>query len=284
MRSWDFGDLPAEVQLHSAGVSLRMYPGLEDDGATVRLRLFPTAEAAHAASPGGVMRLAALAMPQQCELIARHWAGDREFALLVAAAGFDRGLFREIADRAVADVMALGERGVPRTASEFAARVDAGRSRVAERGEAIGRVVKAVLVALKDVRAALAELGAPAFSAGRASIVGQLESLLAPGWVRQTPEQAFQQLPKYVRAAARRAERLRNDVERDRKLDAQVAPFETALRALAARADPAAPAPEQQRLRWMIEEFRLSLFAQELRTLGPVSTKRLDEQLRLARG
>ncbi len=283
LRSWDFGDLPEAVELQSAGVSLRMYPGLEDDVAAVRLRLFPTAEAAQAASPGGVMRLAALAMSQQCELIARHWAGDREFALLVAAAGFDRGLFREIADRAVAEVIALAERGLPRTASEFAARVDVGRSRVAERGEAIGRVVKAVLVALKDARAALGELGAPAFSAGRAAIVGQLESLLAPGWVRQTPEQAFQQLPKYVRAAARRAERLRNDVERDRKLDAQVVPFETALRALVARADPAAPAVEQQRLRWMIEEFRLSLFAQELRTLGPVSTKRLDEQLRLAR-
>jgi ATP-dependent helicase HrpA len=63
-----------------------------------------------------------------------------------------------------------------------------------------------------------------------------------------------------------------------------VVPFEAALRALVARADPAAPAVEQQRLRWMIEEFRLSLFAQELRTLGPVSAKRLDEQLRLARG
>ena len=87
-----------------------------------------------------------------------------------------------------------------------------------------------------------------------------------------------------MRAAARRAERLRNDAERDRKLDAQVAPFETALRALVTQADPAAPAPEQQRLRWMIEEFRLSLLAQELRTLGPVSAKRLEEQLRLARG
>ena len=72
--------------------------------------------------------------------------------------------------------------------------------------------------------------------------------------------------------------------ERDRKLDAQVVPYETGLRALVARADPASPASEQQRLRWMIEEFRLSLFAQELRTLGPVSARRLEEQLRLARG
>ena len=50
-----------------------------------------------------------------------------------------------------------------------------------------------------------------------------------------------------------------------------------------AKADPSKPAPERDRLRWMIEEFRVSLFAQELKTLAPVSAKRLDEQLRLAR-
>ena len=283
VRSWDFGDWPEQVQLRSSGISLRMYPGIEDRGTAVQLRLFPAAEAAQVASAGGVARLAALAMPQQYELITRHWAGDREFALLVAAAGFDRALFREIADRAVAEAMGLAERGLPRTASEFAARVDAARSQVADRGEIIGRVARAVLVACKDARAALGEVEAPAFSSGRAAIQRQLESLLAPGWVRQTPGPVFQQLPKYVRAAARRAERLRNDVERDRKLDAQVAPFETALRVLVSRADPAAPAAAQQRLRWMIEEFRLSLFAQELRTLGPVSAQRLEEQLRLAR-
>ena len=85
-----------------------------------------------------------------------------------------------------------------------------------------------------------------------------------------------------MRAAHRRAERARNDVERDRKLQAQVAPYQAALSRLDRSADAARPAPERERLRWMIEEFRVSLFAQELRTLQPVSAKRLDEQLRLA--
>jgi ATP-dependent helicase HrpA len=283
VRNWDFGDLPEEVQVRSGGVSLRMYPGIEDCGTAVRLRLFPSSDAAAGASSGGVMRLAALAMAQQHVLVARQWSSDREFALLVAAGGFDQGLFREIADRAVADALCIGERGLPRTAREFAARVERARADVVERGEAIGRVAKSVLLALKDVRAALGELAAPVFAQGHASIQRQLASLLAPGWLRHTPELVFQQLPKYLRAAARRAERLRNDIERDRKLEAQVAPFETPLRNLEASADRSEPAPERQRLRWMIEEFRLSLFAQELRTLGPVSAQRLEEQLRLAR-
>jgi ATP-dependent helicase HrpA len=81
---------------------------------------------------------------------------------------------------------------------------------------------------------------------------------------------------------ARRLERARGDVDRDQKLQAQVAKYEIELRRLDATATADAPAAERERLRWMIEEFRLSLFAQDLRTLLPVSSKRLDEQLQLA--
>jgi ATP-dependent helicase HrpA len=90
-------------------------------------------------------------------------------------------------------------------------------------------------------------------------------------------------MPKYLRAAARHATRLRNDAVRARRLEAEAAPFDAALRELAARADPGPPGAELERLRWMIEEFRLSLHAQELRTLEPVSAKRLEAQLRRAR-
>jgi ATP-dependent helicase HrpA len=138
-------------------------------------------------------------------------------------------------------------------------------------------------MALKEARAALVALAAPAFAPGRDSIQRQLSALLAPGWVRRTPASAFPQLPKYVKAAARRAQRLRDDVHRDHKLDAQVVPFTAALRDLDAKCGPFGRGPELERLRWMIEEFRLSLFAQDLRTQGPVSSRRLAAQLEKAR-
>jgi len=213
---------------------------------------------------------------QQC-------AADRELVLLVAAAGMDRRLFGDIADRAMADALGIAEHGIPRTRRDFEARLESGRTQVTTRGDEVLRTVKAVLLALKDARTALSELALPAFAEGSSSIARQLEALLAPGWVRDTPAPAFLQLRKYVRAAARRAERLRNDVQRDRRLDAQVAPFVDAWRSLLARHGPHTPAVEAERLRWMIEEFRLSLFAQDLRTLGPVSATRLEQQLRLAR-
>jgi ATP-dependent helicase HrpA len=283
VKRWDFGDLPQNLRVVSGRVTLRMYPGIEDAGNAVRLRLFPNPESAAAATVHGVVRLAALAMPQQHDLVVRQCAGDRELALLAAAAGFDRSLFGEIADRAVEAALQLDDRHLPRSEAEFAARVAAARAGVAEAGAHVARAVTGVLLALKDARAALAPLSAPAFAAARVSIERQLAGLLAPGWVRRTPAQAFAQLPKYVKAAGRRAERLRDDVVRDRRLDAEIAPFAAALAELAAGSQAAGRGGELERLRWMIEEFRLSLFAQDLRTQGPVSAKRLEAQLAKAR-
>ncbi|MCU0257741.1 MAG: ATP-dependent RNA helicase HrpA [Solirubrobacteraceae bacterium] len=283
IRRWDFGDLAPERRIESGGLSLRMHPGIEDEGASVRLRLFADAAAAEAATRRGVLRLAALALPQQHGLVIAESAADRELALLAAAAGADRSLFAEIADRALGGALRLEEAGTPTTAAGFAARVDAARSQVAAQGAAVAHVVKAALAALKETRAALAPLQAPPFATGRLSIERQLQALLAPGWVRDTPEPAFGQLSKYLRAAARRARRLREDVARDRRLEAEVAPYEAAWRGLAGAAAARSPRPELERLRWMIEEFRLSLHAQDLRTLAPVSARRLEAQLARAR-
>jgi ATP-dependent helicase HrpA len=283
IRRWDFGDLAPECQVESGGVLLRFHPGIEDEGVSVRLRLYPDAASASAVTRRGVVRLAALALPQQHGLVVAECAADRQLALLAAAAGADRSLYVEVADRAIADALRLDEAGTPTTAAVFAARVEAARAQVATQGESVARLVKAALAALKDVRVALAALHAPPFAAGRLSIERQLEPLLRPGWVRDTPAPAFRQLAKYLRAAARRAGRLREDVARDRRLEAEVAPYDAAWRALAAEAGAGVSRPELEQLRWMVEEFRLSQHAQDLRTLAPVSAKRLDAQLARAR-
>jgi len=271
------------MRVGAGRVTLRMYPGIEDAGSAVRLRLFANRDAALHATRHGVVRLAALACPQQHELVARQCANDRDLALLTAAGGFDRRLFQEVADRAVADALGGEAAEVPRSEAEFAARVEAARSEIVAHGEHVARAAKAVLLAVKEAKAALEPLRAPAYAAGHQAVLRQLESLLVPGWVRLTPAAAFAQLPKYVKAAARRAQRLRDDVTRDRRLAAEVAPFEVALQTLMTKSAPGEAGPELERLRWMIEEFRLSLFAQDLRTTGPVSARRLEAQLEQAR-
>jgi len=309
VRGWDFGDLPGEVAIRSGALRLRAFPGVEDEGASVRLRLYTTQAAARRATRAGLQRLAALAVPQQHELVRRQLATDREFTLLIAAAGFGKELLAEIADRAVADAVLLplppkvgegrgegtrgeGARGegsgegspdgLPHTRAQFDAMVERGRGSVVERGEEVARVVRGVLTSLKEVRTLLGSMPGAVFGPTRESVLRQLDSLLAPGWIRATPAGWWHQLPKYVRAAARRLERARGDVERDRKLQVQADRYEAELRRFGSGSDPDMPAFERERLRWMLEEFRLSLFAQDLKTLLPVSAKRLDEQLQLA--
>ena len=282
VRQWDFAEWPAETTVRSGRLQLKAYPGLQDEGSSVRLHLFTTEGAARRASRAGVVRLAALALPQQHELARRQAATEREFTLLVAAAGFGKELLGEIADRAVADAVLGHSPELPRRREQFEALVDRGRADVVDRAAEIARIVKAVLTALKDVRAQLGLTNGAAFAGVRTSVNDQLAELLAPGWVRDTPDGWWHQLPKYVRAVARRLERARGDVERDRKLQGQVEPYELQSRRLRLSADLDMPSAERERLRWMVEEFRLSLFAQDLRTLLPVSAKRLDEQLQLA--
>ena len=284
LRRWDFGDIPAEVSVRIAGVSVRMYPAIEDMGHSVRLRLLPGATQAARATCDGVTRLAALAMPQQHDLVRRGCAADRDLVLLAAASGMGSALFDEIADRAVADAIAASGRDQPRSAADFEKLVDAIRSGVAGQGDELQRCARSTLSALKEARSALDPLGTPALALARDSISQQVAALLAPGWLRRTPDPWLHQLPKYLRAASRRAARVRDAVERDRMLHDQLVPYEAALKELGlAREGTSGPAPEGERLRWMLEEFRVSLFAQELRTLRPVSAKRLDEQLALAR-
>lgn len=287
LRTWDFGDLPAEIAVRNAGVTLRMYPTVEDAGDSVRLSLQPNPLAAGKRTRRGMARLAALALPQPRGQLIRQLAEDRSFALLVTATGFGKRLLDDIADRAVEESV-LERTELPRTRAEFRAAVDAGRDLVVSRGMGIVAIVRSALTALREARTAMGRAtSVPALASTCAGIETTLTDLFAEGWVRETPAPWFAQLPKYVRATTRRLQRAQGDVTRDARLQGELDPVITQFRQLCERQSPECGASydhdELTRLRWMIEEFRLSLFAQELHTLAPISAKRLAAQLQQAR-
>ncbi|HEX2584164.1 MAG TPA: DUF3418 domain-containing protein, partial [Steroidobacteraceae bacterium] len=130
---------------------------------------------------------------------------------------------------------------------------------------------------LRKARQLMNELQAGAFVTAIADVTTQIDTLFSPSFLRLTPTQWFSQLPRYVQAMVRRLERLRGNAARDAEVAKQVSPFVSAYKKLSA----AHSSAEIERLKWMIEEFRVSLFAQELKTSIPVSAKRLSEQLAL---
>jgi ATP-dependent helicase HrpA len=106
----------------------------------------------------------------------------------------------------------------------------------------------------------------------------QCEWLLAPGWLARVPWERLQHFPRYLRAAALRLDKLRSDPERDRNRASELAPLEQAYRReRAARLKSGGMTPELEQFGWLLQELRVSLFAQELKTPVPVSAKRLTK-------
>lgn len=144
-------------------------------------------------------------------------------------------------------------------------------------------IVRSVLREWRTTRSALGASRGVASAAAVSDIELQLAQLLPPDFIESTPNPWMTHLPRYLMAIVRRLGRLPAEGRRDQELAARVRPFTAAVRGLQAESTDATPRPELQRLRWMIEEFRVSLFAQDLRTVARVSEQRLGEQLERAR-
>ena len=153
--------------------------------------------------------------------------------------------------------------------------VEEGRSRFGLIAQEIARSAAGIVAEHASLQKKFAAMEKN-FPQPAADVRQQLERLLAPGWLARTPWERVQHLPRYLRAASLRLDKLRADPERDARLAAEVARIETPYRREAAgRARYGAPPAELEQFGWLLEELRVSLFAQELRTSVPVSAKRL---------
>lgn len=139
---------------------------------------------------------------------------------------------------------------------------------------------------LRDVRAVrekLNSLSGPALKAVVDDATLQLTSLVPAGFPMDVPALLWPHLPRFLKALTRRLDKVAGNLKRDTELVNRVAPFVKALQQLDAAGHAHASRPEFDRLQWMIEELRVSLFAQDLRTAVSVSEKRLADQVELAR-
>jgi ATP-dependent helicase HrpA len=153
-------------------------------------------------------------------------------------------------------------------------------------GETGGRLVEIVRGVLKEWRAARGALDAarnPASAAAVTDINAQLAALLPADFIESTPHPWLGHLPRYLKAIVRRLGRLPAEARRDEELAARIRPFIAALRGLQTGSHGVGGRSELTTLRWMIEEFRVSLYAQDLRAAMRVSEQRLTEQLERAK-
>jgi ATP-dependent helicase HrpA len=282
-RQWDFGDLPESVQVNRNRLRFRVYPAVADRGASVaRIEARSTVEAEFI-SRAGLTRLAMLSLSQQTRYVAQRLGQNRELVLLASGLPLSEPLPQALTWRAVRECFLPDEEPLPRSEQAFAALLESKRADLNDVADHLADLVLAVLKDWRGARMALDGLRSPTFAAAVADIESHLTLLFPSDFVQTTPLSWLEQYPRYLKAVRRRIDRLADNVSRDTQLSAQVAPFSSALQGLMAEPSGTRPRPELQQFRWMLEEFRVSLFAQDLRTLLRVSDKRLTEQLAKAR-
>jgi ATP-dependent helicase HrpA len=231
-----------------------------------------------------------LALPEQYKYARKRFAAARELVLLGQGFNTHKALADGLAERVFAERFLAAETAsgsaatiaLPRSAAEFAALLDSKR---AEFGDVVDRVESHATATLQEARGVRAKLAAlqSGPSAAVADIQKQLDTLLPVDFPEGVASDIWSHLPRYLKALNRRLDKLTGNAKRDADLMAQVTPFTRALVDVSKNLHEVDRRPELERLRWMIEEYRVSLFAQDLRTALPVSDKRLAEQVEKAR-
>jgi ATP-dependent helicase HrpA len=282
-RSWDFGELPTEQVVERRGLRFTVYPSLRDRADGVELAEAKSRAEADAMLREGVLRLAILALPEQFKYARKRFGDTRELVLLGQGFGTDKPLPVGLTERVFAECFFGDGAALPRSATEFQSLLDRCRANI---GAIVDRVGTHAVNLLKEARLAREKLQAlsnPAFKNIVDDAQRQLDVLLPKNFPAGVPSLLWPHEVRYLKALIRRLDRAPANAKRDAEAMAKISPFATAYQQLRAAHKGHDPRPELERLQWMIEEFRVSLFAQDLKTVVPVSEKRLAEQLELAR-
>jgi ATP-dependent helicase HrpA len=276
MRAWDFGDLPETLSVVRKGARLTGYPALVDDETSVSIALLDTREAADSATRAGVLRLLRFALK---DALARYEKGGPGFAQAALALKTVVSTDRLLADvlAAIVDRAFLGDDPLPRSENAFADQVKRARTRVPAVAEGAFRLLGAIATEHSALTQRLAAVP-PAHARFAAGLRGERDALVYPGFFAATPWAQLVHLPRYLKAADRRYVRHLERPDRDARHAGELASFWTRYRERAdkARAAGAMP-PALEAFRWLLEELKVSLFAQELKTPFPVSWKRVQK-------
>ncbi|MBF0294306.1 MAG: ATP-dependent RNA helicase HrpA [Magnetococcales bacterium] len=289
MLRWECGSLPERVALDADGRTLYATPVLQDDGMTVSLRLQDDPDLALETHRRGVNRLFMLQLPGMIQLIKRKCVFSREENLLFLSLCLNKGdpplsLAEQLLQRATANRFLPPDQEPVRDDATFQARLQAGRGGLVAEAEALFAQTRRILETYGQIHRILIRTQQPPTLQGALQDVNeQLSHLLPPEFLLATPDPWLGHLPRFLQAIRLRLDRCARDPLKDTRKTAELRPFLLEYRQRAQRhARERLIDPELTLLRWMLEEFRVSQFAQELKTSLPVSPQRLAAQLQRA--
>ncbi|MEX8504846.1 ATP-dependent RNA helicase HrpA [Leptothrix ochracea] len=270
--AWTFGELPELMEIRKAGQTLIGFPALIDKGTHVEIEVFDEPEATALKHRAGLRRLVALQIKEPLKYLEKNIPDLQKMAVAYMSLGTQEELRAQIVDVALDraflnDPLPTDRMAFERCLTEGRSRLNLIAQEVARQAGLILTDYAASLRKLKDARAPK-EVGD--------DIQAQLQRLIPKRFVAQTPWAQLQHVPRYLKAVTLRLDKLRTDVVRDAQKMAELRPIEQRYTRRLADLKGVQDARLTE-YRWLMEELRVSFFAQELRTPQPVSVKRLDK-------
>ncbi|MBR8268239.1 ATP-dependent RNA helicase HrpA [Burkholderia cenocepacia] len=272
LTTWNFGKLPELLEIRRRGQTLYGYPALVDRGTHCDVEVFDSPEEAARIHRAGLRRLFALQLKEPIKFLEKNLPGLREMAMQYMSLGTQDELRDQLIDTAL-DRACLQD-PLPDDDASFHARRDEGRSRLNLLAQEIARLVGQILAEYAGLVKKLAQ--AKPFAQAHADLQQQLAALVGKRFVIDTPYAQLAHFPRYLKGIALRIDKLKADPARDAKQSAELLPLAQQYQRAVSQRGGVADARLAE-FRWLLEELRISLFAQELRTPMPVSVKRLHK-------
>ncbi|QGZ56088.1 ATP-dependent RNA helicase HrpA [Paraburkholderia acidiphila] len=270
LTTWNFGKLPELLEIRRGGQTLFGYPALVDRGTHCDVEVFDSPEEAARIHRAGLRRLFALQLREPIRYLEKNLPGLREMAMQFMARATQEELRDQLVELAL-DRACLQD-PLPDDDASFHARKDEGRGRLSLLAQEIARLVGQILAEYASLAKKLVQ--AKAFGAPAADMQAQVDALISKRFILDTPYAQLVHFPRYLKGVALRIDKLRADPTRDARQAAEFQPLaQQYQRALSQRGG--VFDARLSEFRWLLEELRISLFAQELRTPMPVSVKRL---------
>lgn len=271
--SWNFGELPELLEISKGKQTLIGFPALVDKGEHCDLEVFDDPAVAERTHHNGLRRLFALQLKDQVKFLMKNIPGLQQMGMQYMALGSHEELRDQIIEAALE--LACMQDPLPKNAEKFEARKEQGRTRLGLLANQVAQLAAQILAEYHALPRKLQ--GAKAHSQAVADIQSQVSALIGKRFLLDNDYAQLAHFPRYLKAIGVRIEKLRADPERDARQMAEwqqvASKYQRALKERGGRnAD-----PKMAEFRWLLEELRVSLFAQELRTPMPVSVKRLQK-------
>ncbi|MEV6692372.1 ATP-dependent RNA helicase HrpA [Micromonospora sp. NPDC051196] len=284
LTGWEIGTLPRTIEQVRAGYAVTAYPALVDEGTTVGVRVFDSPAEQEAAHWAGTRRLLRLTVPSPAKFLAGRLSNEAKLALSRNPHGGVQALIEDATGAAI-DKLVADAGGPAWDAEGFAALRDRVRADLVDTVMEVMERVRAVLAAAYVVQQRLGATKNLAVVAALADIRNQLTGLVHAGFITEVGYARLPDLLRYLTAVERRMDRLPGNPPRDKQLQDRIAVVQREYDEMLAALPPARRGSVAVRqIRWMIEELRVSVFAQALGTPYPISEQRIYRAMDDAEG